>query len=122
MNLAVHNIKQREGESVRAFATRGITSKGQGNPPRTTTGDRKVETGSPLIEDLIMDCSPAYLKVQEIFSPQKRSQIKEAVKSGQLSQLVKGIKKERAKTSDSQRGKKKEKSTTLAEASILMIN
>ncbi|GJV07739.1 hypothetical protein Tco_1345395 [Tanacetum coccineum] len=53
---------------------------------------------------------------------QLKSQIEEAVKSGQLSHLVKWIKKERAKTSDSQRGEKKEKSTTLAEAPILMIN
>ncbi|GJV51296.1 hypothetical protein Tco_1447037 [Tanacetum coccineum] len=40
----------------------------------------------------------------------------------QLSHLVKGIKKERTKTSDNQRGKKKEKSTTSTEAPILMIN
>ncbi|GKB21647.1 reverse transcriptase domain-containing protein [Tanacetum coccineum] len=53
---------------------------------------------------------------------QLRSQIEEAVRSGQLSHLVKGIKKERTKTSDSQWGKKKEKSTTPAEAPILMIN
>nr|GFB36691.1 hypothetical protein [Tanacetum cinerariifolium] len=53
---------------------------------------------------------------------QLRSQIKEAVKSGQLSHLVKGIKKEKAKTSNSQWRKKKEKSTTPAEAPILMIN
>nr|GFB13685.1 hypothetical protein [Tanacetum cinerariifolium] len=53
---------------------------------------------------------------------QLRSQIEEVVKSGQLSHLVKGIKKESAKTSNSQRGEKKEKSTTPAEASILMIN
>ncbi|GKC08121.1 hypothetical protein Tco_0999731 [Tanacetum coccineum] len=42
----------------------GITSKGQGNPPGTIAGDRKVETGSPLTGDPITDCSPAYLKVQ----------------------------------------------------------
>ncbi|GKF94510.1 hypothetical protein Tco_0284210, partial [Tanacetum coccineum] len=53
---------------------------------------------------------------------QLRSQIEEAVKSCQLSYLVKGIKKERAKTSGSQWGEKKEKSTTPAEAPILMIN
>nr|GEZ86863.1 reverse transcriptase domain-containing protein [Tanacetum cinerariifolium] len=80
----------------------GITSKGQGNPPRTMAWDRKLETGSPHTEDLITDCSPAYLKVQERFSPQKRN--------------------ERAKTFDSQRGEKKEKSTIPAEAPILMIN
>ncbi|GKD59724.1 hypothetical protein Tco_1297233 [Tanacetum coccineum] len=100
----------------------GTTSKGQGNPPRTTAGDKEVETGSPLIEDLITDFSQACLKVQERSSPQKRSQIEEAVRSGQLSHLVKGIKKERKKTSNSQQGEKKEKNTTPAEAPILMIN
>ncbi|GJT47438.1 hypothetical protein Tco_0956153 [Tanacetum coccineum] len=53
---------------------------------------------------------------------QLRSQIEEAMKSGQLSYLVKGIKKERAKTSNSQQGEKKEKITTSAEAPILMTN
>ncbi|GJX28518.1 hypothetical protein Tco_0236597 [Tanacetum coccineum] len=53
---------------------------------------------------------------------QLRSQIEEAVRSGQLSHLVKGIKKEMKKTSDSQRGEKKEKITTPAKAPILMIN
>ncbi|GKE65174.1 hypothetical protein Tco_1519335, partial [Tanacetum coccineum] len=107
----VDNIKQREGESVRDFATRytddtlqilglhedqhnsgfvhglrkqeklplmeprmigGITSKGQGNPPGITVGDRKVETSSPLTRYLITDCSTAYLKVKERFSPRKK--------------------------------------------------
>nr|GEW11106.1 hypothetical protein [Tanacetum cinerariifolium] len=128
-HLAVYSIKQREGESVRAFATRytddtlqilslhedrcisgfvyglrtrnlvehlstdlpstykglmektytwiearevlliepqmirWITSKGQRNPHGTTPGDIKAETGSSLTEDLIRDCSLAYLKV-----------------------------------------------------------
>ncbi|GJT54853.1 reverse transcriptase domain-containing protein [Tanacetum coccineum] len=44
------------------------------------------------------------------------------VQSVQLSHLVKGIKKEMEKTSDSQRGEKKEKITTPAKAPILMIN
>ncbi|GJS97430.1 reverse transcriptase domain-containing protein [Tanacetum coccineum] len=39
-----------------------------------------------------------------------------------IMRLVQGSKKERAKTSDSQRGEKKEKSTTPTEAPILMIN
>ncbi|GJX80160.1 reverse transcriptase domain-containing protein [Tanacetum coccineum] len=69
-HLAVHSIKQREGESVRAFATRytddtlqilglhedqrisgfvhGITLKVQGSPPRTTAGDILVETASKV--------------------------------------------------------------------------
>ncbi|GJS95539.1 hypothetical protein Tco_0802507 [Tanacetum coccineum] len=53
---------------------------------------------------------------------QLRNQIEEAVKSGQLSHLVKGIKKERVKTSENQRTEgKKDKSTAPAEAPILMI-
>ncbi|GJU17396.1 reverse transcriptase domain-containing protein [Tanacetum coccineum] len=53
---------------------------------------------------------------------QLRSQIKEAVISGKLSYLVKGIKKERANTLENQRVEgKKDKGTTLTEAPILMI-
>ncbi|GJV91375.1 hypothetical protein Tco_1539188 [Tanacetum coccineum] len=37
-------------------------------------GDRKVEKGSPLTGELITDCSPTYLKVQERFSPWKKYQ------------------------------------------------
>ncbi|GKA05275.1 reverse transcriptase domain-containing protein [Tanacetum coccineum] len=115
-HLAVHSIKQRKGESVRAFATRirtlvkhlstdlpstykGLMEKTytwiearevatngapndqrynferSRNPHGTTAGDIKVEAGSPLIGDLITDFSLAYLKVQEIFSPQKRRKL-----------------------------------------------
>ncbi|GKB39290.1 hypothetical protein Tco_0884232 [Tanacetum coccineum] len=50
-----------------------------------------------------------------------RTQIQEAVKSGQLLHLVKGIKKERTKSSDTSRGEsKKDKGTAPAEAPILM--
>ncbi|GJT13269.1 hypothetical protein Tco_0860311 [Tanacetum coccineum] len=53
---------------------------------------------------------------------QLRNHIEEAMKSGQLSHLVKGIKKERVKASENQRTEgKKDKSTTLVEAPILMI-
>ncbi|GJY93287.1 reverse transcriptase domain-containing protein [Tanacetum coccineum] len=120
--VPTHGLKQEKLPLMEPRMIRWITSKGQGNPPRTMKGDIKVETCSLLTGDLITDCSPAYLKVQERFSPQKRSQFEIAVKSGQLSHLVKGIKKERTKTSDNQQGEKKEKNTTLAEAPILMIN
>ncbi|GJV54309.1 hypothetical protein Tco_1450050, partial [Tanacetum coccineum] len=54
---------------------------------------------------------------------QLRNQIEEAVKSGQLSHLVKGIKMERTKASDTQRGEgKKDKGTVPVEAPILMIS
>ncbi|GJT40622.1 hypothetical protein Tco_0940487 [Tanacetum coccineum] len=53
---------------------------------------------------------------------QLRNQIEEAVKSGQFSHLVKGIKKERVKASENQRTKgKKDKITTPIEAPIIMI-
>ncbi|GJX40212.1 hypothetical protein Tco_0255202 [Tanacetum coccineum] len=53
---------------------------------------------------------------------QLRNQIEETMKSGQLFHLVKGIKKERVKTSENQRVEgKKDKGTAPAEAPILMI-
>ncbi|GKA13715.1 reverse transcriptase domain-containing protein [Tanacetum coccineum] len=52
-----------------------------------------------------------------------RTQIQEAVNSGQLSHLVKGIKKERTKSFDTPQGEsKKDKGTTLAEVPLLMVN
>ncbi|GJS14616.1 reverse transcriptase domain-containing protein [Tanacetum coccineum] len=52
-----------------------------------------------------------------------KTQIQEVVNSGQLSHLVKGIKKERTKSSDTtQREGKKDKGATPAEAPILMVN
>ncbi|GKA70141.1 hypothetical protein Tco_0776205 [Tanacetum coccineum] len=50
-------------------------------------------------------------------------QIQEAINSGQLSHLVKGIKKEKAKSTDTLRGEgKKDKSIASVEAPILMIS
>ncbi|GJT12409.1 reverse transcriptase domain-containing protein [Tanacetum coccineum] len=52
-----------------------------------------------------------------------RTQIQEAVNSGQLSHLMKGIKKERTNSSNTSRGKsKKDKGTAPAEAPILMVS
>nr|GEU42863.1 reverse transcriptase domain-containing protein [Tanacetum cinerariifolium] len=52
-----------------------------------------------------------------------RTQIQEAVNSGQLSYLVKGIKKERTRSSNTLRGEsKKDKGTTPVEAPILMVS
>ncbi|GKD88701.1 hypothetical protein Tco_1364208, partial [Tanacetum coccineum] len=52
-----------------------------------------------------------------------KTHIQEAVNSGQLSHLVKGIKKERTKSSGTPRGEsKKDKGTAPAEAPILMVN
>ncbi|GJT60401.1 hypothetical protein Tco_1003934 [Tanacetum coccineum] len=120
----------------------GKTLKDQENPLRTITEDRKAETSSPLTEDLITDCFPSCLKARERSLLQKRqlevstasshdtndcrqlrNQIEEAVKSGQLSHLVKGIKKERVKDSENQRVEgKKDKGDVPAEAPILMIS
>nr|GEX12010.1 reverse transcriptase domain-containing protein [Tanacetum cinerariifolium] len=116
-----HRLKQEKSPLMKLRMIERTTLKGQGNLPRTTVGDREIKAGSSLTRDLIMYCSLACLKVQEKSSPQKRSQIEKAMRSGQLSHLVKGIKKERTKTFDNQRGKKKEKSTTPAEAPVLMI-
>ncbi|GKD35540.1 reverse transcriptase domain-containing protein, partial [Tanacetum coccineum] len=107
MKKPTHGLKQEKLPLMGPQRIGGITLKGQGSPPGTTARDIKVETDHGYDTN---DCR------------QLRSQIEEAVKSGQLSHLVKGIKKERAKTSDNQRGEKKEKSTTPAEAPILMIN
>ncbi|GJT99769.1 reverse transcriptase domain-containing protein [Tanacetum coccineum] len=128
-HLAVHNIKQRENENLpltykglmektytwveaREVATNGVSSnrrdsferpkksswdnnRGQKNKDRHDTNDFR------------------HLKVQ----------IQEAINSGQLSYLVKGIKKEKAKSTDTPRGEgKKDKSTAPVEAPILMIS
>nr|GEV91100.1 hypothetical protein [Tanacetum cinerariifolium] len=145
-HLAFHIIKQREGESVRAFATRytddtlqilglhedqqksplmelrmieGITSKGQRNLHRNGRGQRSRDRFSPYRGPNHGLLSSLSKSLREILATEK---IEEAVRSGQLSYLVKGIKKERKRTSDNQREEKKEKSTTPAEAPILMID
>ncbi|GJT02675.1 hypothetical protein Tco_0823844 [Tanacetum coccineum] len=52
-----------------------------------------------------------------------RTQIQEAVNSGQLSHLIKGIKKERTKSSDTPRGeRRKDKGKAPAETPILMVS
>ncbi|GJR76240.1 hypothetical protein Tco_0088605 [Tanacetum coccineum] len=144
---AVYSIKQREGESIRAFTTRGQKSRDRFSPyqepnyglhsslsksPREILATEKVARsfeqpprmlGSRRSRDMSKYCYFHEDHGHDINdSQQLRSQIEEAVKSDQLSQLVKGIKKKRAKISDSQWGEKKEKSTTPAEAPILMIN
>nr|GEU83467.1 reverse transcriptase domain-containing protein [Tanacetum cinerariifolium] len=78
-HLAVNNIKQREGESVGALTTRGITLKDKRNPLGTTTWDRKIETDSYLTEDLITGCSLSCLKAQKKSSPQGGSSHKNSI-------------------------------------------
>nr|GEW64835.1 reverse transcriptase domain-containing protein [Tanacetum cinerariifolium] len=142
--LAVHSIKQREGESVRAFATRYTDYTWQilglhedqrifgfvhGLKARNLA--KHFSTDLPSTYKGLMEKTYTWIKAREFAingasndrrDNFKRIQIEEAVRSGQLSHLVKGIKKERTKTSDNQRGEKREKSTTPAEAPILMID
>ncbi|GJW16998.1 reverse transcriptase domain-containing protein [Tanacetum coccineum] len=161
-HLSVHNIKQREGESTRAFAarytddtlqilglhedqcvsgfvyslrTRSLVEHLSTNFPSTYKGlmektytwieAREVATnGAPSDRRENFERSKNLSKSpREILATEKlRSQIEEAVKSGQLSHLVKGIKKEQAKASKNQRVEgKKDKYTTPTKAPILMI-
>ncbi|GJW91109.1 hypothetical protein Tco_0168662 [Tanacetum coccineum] len=160
-HLAVHDIKQREGKSVRAFAARtrnlvehlfidlSSTYKGLMEKTYTWIEAREVATNEAPNDRRdnfkrswkSSEDNGRGQKSRDRFSPYRGpnhgllsnltkspreilaiEKIEEAVKLGQLSHLVIGIKKERAKTFDSQRGEKKEKSTTPAEAPILMIN
>nr|GEV68780.1 reverse transcriptase domain-containing protein [Tanacetum cinerariifolium] len=116
---------------------KGTTSKGQGNLLDTTVGDREVETekvarsfeqpprmmGSRRARDMSILC---YFHEDHGHDTndyrQLKRQIEELVRSGQLSHLVKGVKKERTKISDNQREEKKAKSTTLDKVPILMID
>ncbi|GKD10366.1 hypothetical protein Tco_1190051 [Tanacetum coccineum] len=79
--------------------------------PGTTTKDRKIETGSFRTDD-----TNDYREL--------RYQIKEVVKSGQFSHLVKGIKKGKVKALDTLQGERKkgEKDTSPVKAPILMIS
>ncbi|GJZ64543.1 reverse transcriptase domain-containing protein [Tanacetum coccineum] len=110
-------------------------SKDQRNPPGTTIEDRKTKTCSPHIEGQTTTCSPICSKAQEKFllhkEPQKASnhlpRCSEAndneIPPRQLSHLVKGIKKEKEKSTDTPQGVgKKDKSTVPVEAPILMIS
>ncbi|GJX37771.1 reverse transcriptase domain-containing protein [Tanacetum coccineum] len=172
-HLAIHNIKQRESESTRAFVTRytidTLQILGLHEEQRIFGFVHGLRTRS-LVEHLSIDLPSTYKGLieitytrsnQEKWQPmellmiegktlkgrrgplrtitedrragidhghetndclQLRNQIEEAVKSGQLSHLVKGIKKEKVKAFENQRTEeKKDKSTTPAEAPILMI-
>ncbi|GJT30233.1 putative reverse transcriptase domain-containing protein [Tanacetum coccineum] len=159
----VHNIKQREGESTKAFVTRytdntlqilglhedqrisgfvhGLrtrnlveflstylltTYKGLMEKTYTCIEAREVATnGAPNDQREGFDRSKKNSPWDNNREKKDRSrhQIKEAVKSGQLSHLLKGIKKGKVKVPHTQRGYgKKEKDTTPVEAPILMIS
>ncbi|GKC51066.1 reverse transcriptase domain-containing protein [Tanacetum coccineum] len=115
------------------------TYKGRRGPFRTIIEDKKEGIGSPHTEDQTMNCPHMFRsrRLQDMSKyyhfhedhghetndyRQLRNQIEEAVNSGQLFHLVKGIKKERVKDSENQRTEgKKDKSTTPAKPPILMI-
>ncbi|GJY24925.1 reverse transcriptase domain-containing protein [Tanacetum coccineum] len=150
-HLAVHNIKQRDGESTRAFVTRytndtlqilglheeqhifgfihGLktrsfveflstnlhaTYKGLMEKTYTWIEAKKVAiNGAPgdhkegfdrFNKEFSWDNNKGKKKNRDRFFPYNRHQIEEAVKSGQLAHLVKGIKKGKAKASDTQLG------------------
>ncbi|GKA92949.1 hypothetical protein Tco_0814935 [Tanacetum coccineum] len=198
-HLVVHNIKQREGESTRAFITRytddTLQVLGLHEEQRISGFVHGLRTRS-LVEHLSTDLPSTYMGLmektytwiearevatnetpndrrenferarrsswdnnqgqkgmdrftpyrgpnhglpsnlskspREILATEKAAksfeqplvclEVDEAMKSGQISHLVKGIKKERVKASENQRTKgKKDKSTAPAEAPILMI-
>ncbi|GJX57699.1 hypothetical protein Tco_0287596 [Tanacetum coccineum] len=160
--LAVHNIKQREGESTRAFITRytddTLLENNESWETYTWVEAREVATNGAS-----SDRRDSFKSLKEILATEKaarsfkpppkmvkskrsrdmskychfhedyrhdtndcrhlRTQIQEAVNSGQLLHLMKGIKKERTKSSDTPRGEsKKDKGTAPVESPILMVS
>ncbi|GKB14196.1 hypothetical protein Tco_0848119 [Tanacetum coccineum] len=144
-HLAVHNIKQREGESTRAFATRYTNDSlqilalhedqriyGFVHKLRTTNLVEFLSTDLPTTYKGLMEKTYTWIEARLLAtngtpndrSEELRHQIKESVKSGQPAQLVKGIKKGKAKVSNTQLGewKKGEKDITPTDDPILMIS
>ncbi|GKD68338.1 reverse transcriptase domain-containing protein, partial [Tanacetum coccineum] len=193
-HLAVHNIKQRECESTRAFITRytddtlqilGLHEEqhfrfcsllenkkfGQASLhgpsihlQRVITLGKRIEDDSPLIRDKIKLLSNLVKSPREILATEKvaktfeqpprlpganwskdktrychfhedyghetnqcrelKHQIEEAVKSGQLAHLVKGVKEKKEKTTGtrSEERKKEEKKPILDKVHVLMIS
>nr|GEU91844.1 hypothetical protein [Tanacetum cinerariifolium] len=170
-HLAVYNIKQREGESTRAFVTRytGDTLQimrlhkehhisGFVHGLKTRSLVEFLFTDLPTTYKGLMKKTYSWIEAREVAKTfeqpprmirsrrsrdmtkychfhedhgddtndcwELRHQIKEAMKLGQLAHLLKGIKKIKAKVSDTQPGdrKKGNKDTTLLKAHILMIN
>ncbi|GJT79646.1 reverse transcriptase domain-containing protein [Tanacetum coccineum] len=102
MKKPTRGSKQEKWRPMELLMIEGKILKDQENPLGKITKDRRAGIGSPYTEDLTTDCAPTCLKAHERSLPQKRHLkasnsllIEEAVKSGQLSHLVKGIKKER---------------------------
>ncbi|GKE44555.1 reverse transcriptase domain-containing protein [Tanacetum coccineum] len=150
-HLAVHNIKQREGESTRAFITRYTDDTLWVEAREVATNgvfnDRRDGFESPKEIIAMEKAARSFEPPPKMFGSKRsrdtskychfhedyghdtndcrhlRTQIQEAVNSGQLSHLVKGIKKERTKSSDTTQGEsKKDKGAALTEAPILIVS
>ncbi|GJU38832.1 reverse transcriptase domain-containing protein [Tanacetum coccineum] len=153
-HLAMHNIKQKEGEDTRAIVTRyteetlqilGLNEEqrisGFVHGLKTmslveffstdlpTTYKAHMEKTYTWIEAKEMAMNGAPVKYREGFDRLARNtselkrQTEEAYRSGKLAHLVKGIRKGKAKASDTQQGnwKKSDKYNNVFESAILMI-
>nr|GEU47721.1 reverse transcriptase domain-containing protein [Tanacetum cinerariifolium] len=108
----------------------------QGNPPGTMTRDKEVETEktfeqpSRLLESKWSRDKTKYYHLHKDHRHdanqcrELKHQIEEAIKSGRLAHLVKGIKKKKQKVSDTQLGERKEerKKPKPAKTHVLMIS
>nr|GEX73733.1 hypothetical protein [Tanacetum cinerariifolium] len=143
-HLAIHNIKQREGEITRDFVTRytddtlqilGLHEdqciSGVVHGLKTRNLVEFLSTDLPTTYKGLMEKTYTWIEAREVETNRAvinlrgwRHQMKEAVKSGQPDHLVNGIKKGKAKVSDTQLGKLKkgEKDKATVEAPILMIS
>ncbi|GKC71998.1 reverse transcriptase domain-containing protein [Tanacetum coccineum] len=143
-HLAVHNIKQREGESTRAFITRYIDDTlqilGLHEEQKISGFVLGLRTRS-LVEHLSTNLPSTYkanwskdktryyhfhedYRHETNQCQELKHQTEEAVKSGQLAHLVKGVKEKKEKTTGtrSEERKKEEKKPTLDKVSVLMIS
>ncbi|GKA35910.1 hypothetical protein Tco_0722401 [Tanacetum coccineum] len=137
-HLAVHNIKQRDEESTRAFITRytddTLQILGLHEEQRIYGFVHGRKTRS-LVEFLSMDLPTTYkglmektytwIEAKEVATNGASNGHKEGLDNfRQLAHLVKGIKKRKEKASDTQKGewKKSDKDIVPAEALILMVN
>nr|GEU90915.1 hypothetical protein [Tanacetum cinerariifolium] len=126
----VHDIKQREGEITRDFVTRYTDNTFQIfglHEEHRIFGFIHVLKTKSLVDFLSTDLPTTYKGSMEMTytSIEAREALnEEAVTSGQLAQLVKGIKRGKAKVSDTQLGewKKLVRDTAPIEALILMIS
>ncbi|GJS79410.1 hypothetical protein Tco_0729291 [Tanacetum coccineum] len=137
-HLAIHNIKQREGESVRAFATRTrnlvehlstdlpSTYKGLMEKTYTWIEAREVATnGAP--NDRRDNFESLFKTPRDILAIEKVAKTFEQpprLPRRQLAHLVKGIKRKREKVSDTQLGewKKERRNAEPVETFVLMIS